>query len=1070
MAPDYPLLSAIEQKRSEQFLETINGMKIRKYLLPDPQEPQDFEEIRDMIGAYEIAIVDLWRHAFGGTDREKKRHFHKACKDCFDLLQLLPIPSERVEKIKHVLKLFAYAYLGEKWEDMRRLWVEKEAELRVETEVKSWDLRLLSKIYMAILHLIMKKTWSDLSKAGDYIGSLKGDQNEYETGFLKRAGQDYEREAALELASYYHLAVAVELLGKYMLGGGATRGVISSLDYHFDAAIGCCQGASIMELELLLRVLKLTFKKMVENSIWNVTGQINSRVTKFIESITRREQGPVFELLYPQRAAILEQRLLDPALKAIVVNLPTSSGKTIIAEFRILQALNQFSEIDGKIVYVVPTRALVNQITARLRRDLGVSGLDVKIEKMSGAIEIDSFEESILESNFDVLVTTPEKLNLLIRDPEKREFARNIVLAVIDEAHNISNRSRGLNLEMLISNIQSDCERAHLLLMTPFIPNHEEVARWLDPLNPQSIHMELEWWQPNDKVVGLYYAEGDRGGSATYFQPLVTHSKTLELRDRIKLGESAGAEFSIGKVRSTLARLTAITASHLRERQNILVLGSTMNHTWLIAKHIAATTPNHTGADQNLDLVAKYVAAELGESFPLVGYIRKGIGVHNAGLPDDIRELVEWLMEEGSLRILVATSTVAQGMNFPVNCILVASYKRPREGPMPFMEFWNLVGRAGRIDQRSLGAIGIAVDRKDSKEAEKAGEYVMNSTEELVSVLKKMVDEATELGRNLDLSARSNDPEWSSFLQYISHMYRQSGNVKEFVTAINVSLSRTYGYNQLSQRKRNVLTSAVRDYAHYLGENMELVTLSDRTGFTTETIQKAISSVKASGIKPSEWNSHGLFSGRSTALAKLTGIMLDDIPETSSILSEVVGTKTNGDSISKIIADWVSGRDIHVISKKHFGGTDTAAMSKCVRAIYGKITNSATWGLAALQKLPASGIRVEELSEEERRRLANLPAMIFYGVDTDEAILMRLNNVPRSISKTMGKRYRRENPKFHKARSGDVITWLKDLDARGWDEAVPQDKRLSGTEYKKIWEKLSGTAPDPVGSEDVGSG
>ncbi|WP_419638261.1 DEAD/DEAH box helicase, partial [Thiolapillus sp.] len=104
---------------------------------------------------------------------------------------------------------------------------------------------------------------------------------------------------------------------------------------------------------------------------------------------------------------------------AIVIDMPTSGGKTLLAQFRILQALNQFDVPDapGWVAYVAPTRALSAQITRRLRRDFEPIGL--RVEQLSGAIEVDAFEEELLtdqEKPFDVLVATPEKLSLVIRN------------------------------------------------------------------------------------------------------------------------------------------------------------------------------------------------------------------------------------------------------------------------------------------------------------------------------------------------------------------------------------------------------------------------------------------------------------------------------------------------------------------------------------------------------------------------------------------------------------------------------------------------------------------------------
>ena len=1061
---NHRLINTIDERLYHDVVEIVNNIKIRRRLEPEfIANPNDFAKIQDVIGIYELAIVDLWKHASSTPSEniEEKNDFRKICNYCFNLLQALPIPDEPVEQIKHVLKLLTYAYLGEKWEDMKRFLLENDRiwESYNENET-NWDLRLFSTIYIAILHLVRKTSWDDLDKATKFILKLRNEQMIFEEKFIKNIDETYQRGAALEIASLYHLAKSVDLLSNYMMQGNPPE-IIDLLDYHFDAAIDCCQSAKIIELDILLRMLKATFKKMVTNSIWNVTGRINSRVNKFVHLVTHAEPAkkPMFELLYPQRVAILEQRLLDPALKAIVVNLPTSSGKTIIAEFRILQALNQFNEIDGKIVYVVPTKALVNQTSAKLRRDLGPNPLNVKVEKMSGALEIDSFEENILTANkFQILVTTPEKLNLLIRHPNKKRFTESLVLVIIDEAHNISNKTRGLNLEMLISNIQKDCKLANLLLLTPFIRNHKEVAKWLDPTNPQSISIDLDWWQPNDKVVGMYYAEGKASNLTTMFQPLVTFSNSsLELKNKIKLGESTNKKYKLSTVQSK-SKLTSLVASQLWKDQNILILAYTTDNAWKIAKDIYETLPNETLDDEDIDLVSRYVSDELGETFPLVKYIKKGIGVHHGGLPDDIRELMEWLMEKKSLKILVATTTIAQGVNFPINGILMASYSLVKQGPMSAIDFWNLVGRAGRIDQRSLGFVGIAVNKKKIDEVENAKNFVQQQTEELASVLSEMTHDATRLGKELNLLEHTSEPEWSSFLQYISHMYQQSKNLEHFNSEINIILKRTFGFNQLEPSKKKVLVKAVELYAQNLDQNKELASISDITGFSPETVENAIEKVKELNISPEEWTSNRLFSGSSSTLAKLTGIMIEDIPEIKKELAEikVSGTKITHDKLGRIISDWVSGMDLTDIASAHFGGNDTTSITKCVQAIYSKVTNSATWGLAAIQKLPGSNSLDENLTEKEKKSLRNLSAMIFYGVNSDEAILMRLNNVPRSIAPKMGEQYKNENPEFLNATSSNVVDWITHLNNDKWDSIIPVNKKLTGAEYKQIWKKLSG--------------
>lgn len=110
----------------------------------------------------------------------------------------------------------------------------------------------------------------------------------------------------------------------------------------------------------------------------------------------------------------------------------------MIAEFRILQALNQFALDRGWIAYLVPTRALVNQISRQLRRDL--SDLGINVEQVSPALEIDNVESELLsqknpENEFHILVTTPEKLNLMLRQGWEAKSERPLTLVIVDEVH-----------------------------------------------------------------------------------------------------------------------------------------------------------------------------------------------------------------------------------------------------------------------------------------------------------------------------------------------------------------------------------------------------------------------------------------------------------------------------------------------------------------------------------------------------------------------------------------------------------------------------------------------------------
>jgi replicative superfamily II helicase len=1006
----------------------------------------------------EFKVIELWNS--NDTD------FTEYCSNYLDIALLLPVPKESLEKIDWIFKIISFGYLGEDWQKVRRFLIDNKNDVVIEPILDKWNLRLLSKIYLAVFYLVKKESWKDLAKAIEIVNDLREEQVEFEKHFLESILDNVEKKAiALDLASLYHLAKAVEIIAKYQ-NEGNPNDVTEQLQFHFAYAQRYCESSSNIELNLLLQYLQPTFIKLVSNSIWTVAKGINSRVTKFVDSITKAN-NPVFELLYPQKEAILKQGLLNDANKAVVVNLPTSSGKTLIAEFRILKALNQFSDDRGWVVYTVPTRALVNQIYIRLQKDLSQAPLSLKIEKMSGALELDSFEENILhDSNFDVLITTYEKLNLLIRQGIEEKLGRPLSLVVVDEAHNIEDASRGIGLELMLSTIKKDCKKANYLLLTPEIPNASDIAKWLDE-NSTSIsigttdsNVELDEnfnsvsiglnWKPNERMIGEIYSTGNKRSVKTFFKPYLTTKNTLETNQNVCISKySDDCHFTASELKRKF-NLASLVAKDFQAMEGILVIARSPADTYKIADNIYNLLSEVT-IEQNQDvrLIQKFVASELGNDFPLVKFLDKGIGVHSAALPDEIKFLLEGLMEAGHLKYLVCTTTIAQGINFPVSAIFMASYAYPYTPHMPTKDFWNLAGRA-----KSLGVVGIATTSDDDRT--KLKKFLKTAADDLVSVLTTMVNDLNDLGDDLNIGQLFYKPEWSNFLQYISHIYTQARDIEEFLSEVELSLRRTYGYRKLSEPDKQKLAQGVKEYAKSI--NKGWAKLSDSTGFSTETIRHTIMQLKEIDIHKDSWNKNNLFSKESGTLQKLVGIMLKT-PEIKKQIEEInaTGAGIGNSSVANIINDWVAGKEIKEISKAYFGGEDEKSISNCTRAIYSKIVNSATWGIAAMQQIPNSGIDWNSLTYEEERQFRNLPSMIYYGVNSEEAVLLRKGNVPRSIASNLGRELESEFGKEAlKKKPIEINEWLNNLSVDKWQAVIPQNKEINGIEYKKIWKKLVG--------------
>ena len=450
---------------------------------------------------------------------------------------------------------------------------------------------------------------------------------------------------------------------------------------------------------------------MLTNSLWWTTRSVSSRTTEFVRSLTHRNGEAMFELLPPQRAALLEQGLLDQAKTAIVVDLPTSGGKTLLAQFRILQALNQFDADEGWVAYVAPTRALSAQLARRLRKDFEPIG--VRVEQLTAAVEVDAFEEDLLsgtKESFDVLIATPEKLSLVIRN---KKVPRPLALVVMDEAHNLEDKSRGLRL---LATIKRDCPQANFLLLMPYVESSETIARWLanDANAGQSISIGSTPWKPNERIIGLYRTIPDdsvRAGWRLVYETLTTTEKTMPLNGEHRVGGVRPIDVPRSRVFSQdgqkgFGLQTAAMGTVMSARGTSIAVANTIPTTWTMADMAANELSAFDRVPIEIQMVQDFLRTEVGPDFRLVETLKHGVGVHHAGLSDDIRALMEWLAETGRLRVLCATSTIAQGINFPVSSVFLASryiYNDGRSDEMSSREFWNLAGRAGRLSHDSVG-------------------------------------------------------------------------------------------------------------------------------------------------------------------------------------------------------------------------------------------------------------------------------------------------------------------------------------------------------------------------------
>lgn len=1030
----------------------------------------DDEFLERLAAAYEVAAaegLDALLHASRertGQIRQTQAGSFRA----FEIRRALAIPHESLERVLFILQLGSLAYVGDRWADLRRWLFEHTKESEVPNVASlPWDQRVLFRIYDGWLRLFRKDSWNDLHGVADVIAGLRAEQSQYEAALLKEKTAAETQSLALRLVALYHWARATEQLSKYMLQGEPAR-ISQELDLHFEKAVGAALVSADMAMEMLLRWLHVAARQMVAGSVWTATAGINSNVTRFVRSITSSSR-PMIELLPPQRSALAEQGLLDPASRAVVVDLPTSGGKTTLAQFRILQALNQFAQDKGWVAYVAPTRALVAQLLRRLRRDF--SPLGIHVEQVSGGVEIDSFEEDLFrqQDGFHVLLATPEKLSLIVRNGKLNH--RPLALVVVDEAHNIEDTERGLRLELLLATIRQDCPNANYLLLMPFVPHSEMLARWLDPGSGKPISLGTTAWQPNERIVGLFKLEelderGPRGKKRwrLVFETATTTPRTIHLHGTHAVGVPCPLDIPISQARS-LMKMTTAMAKVFSKRGTSIAVGDTIAHVWDMARTAAASMEAPGCLSDEVRLVQSFLRDEVGEGFELVTLLQKQVAVHHRGLPDEARSLIEWLAEEGHLRVLCATTTIAQGINFPVSSVFLSRAEHPSQrGPirMTAREFWNLAGRAGRVGQDSVGIVGLATDG-DAKTAT-LRQFIGEATADLASRLITLLNQIVGRPLSEQLLVVIQDPQWADFRSFVAHLLKEAKDLHSLQGQTEQLLRSTFGYATLrsqndpgSQAKAATLLAITNAYAERIARNMGMLKFADSTGFDPEGVNMAMNGLRGmeDRLTSSDWQPQSLF-GSGKSLSQLIGVMMQ-LPALHQELATIAGSGFDRQRVAEIAKAWVAGQSINEIAKAYFQGTDlTDQISEACRGIYRALVNNSVWGLAALSKLPGSGINWEALPEEDKRRLNMLPAFLYHGVNTEDAVLMRMNQVPRSLARRLGDMMRAAAGHSRALNTAEAREFIRGLSTGGWENARPPRSQLRGEEYRAIWQQLSG--------------
>ena len=295
-----------------------------------------------------------------------------------------------------------------------------------------------------------------------------------------------------------------------------------------------------------------------------------------------------------------------------------------------------------------------------------------------------------------------------------------------------------------------------------------------------------------------------------------------------------------------------------------------------------------------------------------------------------------------------------------------------------------------------------------------------------------------------DLRILSENSGLMSFIQYITHIKNQSETPEIFEQDIEKNLSETFGYNKLDIDAKKQLKEAVSIYGKNLYDHNDTSELSDQTGFSSDTID--IIKEKLHGVNTiiDELDSEIDIINSFEIMDTFVKIM-KDMPE---INDDLKNKHIDDVVLNKILYDWINNDKIINISKKYFKND----VKNCVSAIYQNVRNSASWGISGISKTFDHDATIEN-----ENKLKNLSAKMYYGVKTDEALLMSMLEMPRILATKMGKKYSLEfqNNMSNFTNLDDVEIWVNELTDHDWDEMG--DDNITGRQYHEIWKLITNT-------------
>lgn len=607
---------------------------------------------------------------------------------------------------------------------------------------------------------------------------------------------------------------------------------------------------------LLSKLLQLAANQLSRHALIDIPSPQGVLREDWIQVL--RNQANTRPYLWDNHIEGINKGILNPGISSIIT-FPTGAGKTTLTELKIVSTLL----CNKRIIYLVPTHALENQVNLNLQR------LVDRVIPIVGNVD-GEFVMTDDENEEHIMVMTPEHCLTVIRtSPEKLEDIRLVVFDEFHLIHGDATDTRAVDAMILVTMLLDLLPSADYCFISAMVQNGLEIAEWIQTRTGRDCILLDNPWKPTSQLQGcLLYNKT----AIEHLEDDIRQTKVLKANAKTpptvlnkRMVVQPQCLFSLKALWDTI-EVSNYYSTNILDHPISLTVGKSKNGTWYLSSNfnsvaaelalkfssinqktiVFALNPRFANSictqvcknaeEDRSELFAKRnnevenIALELGGWDNSYLYMCNYATLHHSHLLPEERVLSEWFFKQGDgAMVMVATPTIAQGINLPADIVLIAGssrYDQQTQGQerIEAHEILNAAGRAGRAGFRSHGTAILIPSKIIKMENNSINNIWVELREEVFSKGDRCLEINDPIGNFMTDKQVQND------------MVNRFQGSKESVTKyLQKSL---YAYQMQKKGEEETFQKMLDNFVNNLptSENMSLVqSVAEKTGIDENT-------------------------------------------------------------------------------------------------------------------------------------------------------------------------------------------------------------------------------------------